>query len=428
MRKRNQVVAAVAAATLLAAGAARAQTVQQRLDALEKKVDDSQKSMASLLGIEIHGLVAMDYNYNLNGPDSKTNRIHVFDQDSNSIDLNQANINIQRKVPAGLGFNLDLDFGKTAEVVGATTQWRSNSSTDRHGLAGSNSSIDLRQAYVTYAFADTPFSLQAGKFVTYHGAEVIKSYNNLNYNISNSILFGFSIPFTHTGLLGTYTMPNDLGSISAGVVNGWDNVVDNNDGKSLHGMVTLTPDPMVTFAVSTTYGAEQDNRGDSKRLMISPLVTVKPTDQWTFILDYNYGNESNVSLCPGGSRAGCVTPATSVTGLYQAPGNAMWQGAAAYVVFAPTADWQFALRGEVFDDPDGVRTLFQQAGSGPGATFWEFTPTVAYKITDNLTARAEYRHDESDKGFFDAGSRTVANGDRGLPGQDMIATELIYAF
>lgn len=419
MRKRNQVVAAVAAAALLAAGAARAQTVQQRLDAIEKKVDDGQKSIAALAGIEIHGLVATNYNYNFNSPDSGTNKLHVFDTNANSISLDQANINIQRKVPAGLGFNLDVDFGRTAEVVGGTTRW---------GSGPNNRPIDLRQAYVTYAFPDTPFSLQAGKFVTYHGAEVIKAYNNLNYNISNSILFGFSIPFTHTGLLGTYTLPNDLGSVSGGVVNGWDNVVDNNDGKSLHGMVTLTPDPMFTFAVSTTYGAEQDRRGDSKRLMISPLITVKPTDQWIFILDYNYGNESNVSLCPPGARSGCdVDAATSTTGLYRAPGNAMWQGAAAYAVFAPTSDWQFALRGEVFDDPDGVRTLFQQAGKGPGATFFEVTPTVAYKIIDNLTVRAEYRHDESDKRFFD--KHIYADGSTlNLRGQDLIATELIYAF
>jgi hypothetical protein len=30
----------------------------------------------------------------------------------------------------------------------------------------------------------------------------------------------------------------------------------------------------------------------------------------------------------------------------------------------------------VFDDPDGVRTLFQETGFGPGATFWEMTPTL----------------------------------------------------
>jgi hypothetical protein len=410
----------MAAAALLMGGvAARAQTIQQRMDALEKKVDDGQKSIAGLLGIEIHGLVATNYNYNFNSPDSGKNQIHVFDDKANSISLDQANINIQRKKPEGLGFNLDVDFGRTAEVVGGTTRW---------GSGSNNRPVELRQAYVTYAFPDTPFSIEAGKFVTYHGAEVIKAYNNLNYNISNSILFGFSIPFTHTGLLGTYTLPNDLGSVSAGVVNGWDNVVDNNSSKSLHGMFTLTPDPMFTFAVSTTYGAEQDNRGDSKRLMVSPLITVKATDQWTFILDYNYGNESNVSLCPLGSRSlGCGAPATSTTGLFRAPGNAMWQGAAAYAVFAPTSDWQFALRGEIFDDPDGVRTLFQETGKGPGATFWEVTPTVAYKITDNLTARAEYRHDESDKRFFD--KRIYADGSTlNLRGQDLIATELIYAF
>jgi len=386
--------------------AAEHQSVGQRIEAIEKEVKDTEKSIGERLGVEFHGFVATNYNYNFNAPDSHANRIHVFDETANSIELDQANINVQRNKPEGLGFNLDLDFGKTAEVVGRTTQWRSNSNADKFGVAGGNSSIELRQAYLKYAFADSGFSLMAGKFVTLHGAEVIKSYNNFNYNISHSILFGFSIPFSHTGLIGTYAF-GDLGSISAGVINGWDSVSDNNDGKSLTSLLTLTPSPMFTFNLATTYGPEKDDNGRSKRLLITPLVTVKPTDQLTLIFDYNYGNESNT-----------------------APGlpTVMWQGMAGYVIVALTDDVQLSLRGEVFDDPDGVRTGFTEAGRGPGATFWEMTPTVAYKITDGLTWRAEFRHDESDKRFFDKDNRDVSHGDSGQRGQDLVATELIYAF
>ena len=393
--------------------AADTKSVKERVDAIEKDVKDSKDAIAKMLGVEIHGFVATDYNYNFNSPDSRTNRIHVFDEDANTFALDQANINIQRNKPEGLGFNLDLDFGKTAEVVGRATRWSGGT-----GAGESANSVELRQAYLKYTIPNTSFTIQAGKFVTYHGAEVIKAYNNFNYNISTSILFGSSIPFTHTGVLGTYAF-GDLASVSAGMVNGWDNVSDNNEGKSVHGMFTLTPTPVFSFSLSGTYGAEQDNNGRSKRLMITPLFTIKPIDQLTFIIDYNYGNESNVAFAPG---------VTSTTALAPAQGNAMWQGVAGYVIVAATDALQVALRGEVFDDPDGVRTLFQQPGRGPGATFWEITPTVSYKITEGLTWRAEYRHDESDKRFFDKNNRTVANGALGQNGQDIIATELIYAF
>ena len=392
-----------------AAADSESKALGDRIGAVEKEVVAAKDAAAKQLGVEVHGFVDLNYNYNFNTPGTHVNGIHVFDEDANTFALDQANINIQRNVPDGLGFYTDLDFGKTAEVVGRFTRWSGGT-----GAGESANSVELRQAYLKYAFGDSGFSLTGGKFVTYHGAEIIKSYNNQNYNISSGILFGNAIPFTHTGLMGTYAF-GDMGNVSLGLVNGWDNVADNNDGKSIHGMLTLTPDPMFSFALSTTYGAEQNNSGRSKRLMITPLITIKPTDALTFIIDYNYGNESNIALI----NSAVLTNDPS-TGAY-IPGNATWQGVAGYVVYSATDDLQLAFRGEVFDGPDGVRTLFQEGGHGPGATFWEFTPTVAYKLTDGLTARAEYRHDESDKHFF-------SKNDHFIRGQDTVATELIYAF
>jgi len=46
-------------------------------------------------------------------------------------------------------------------------------------------------------YAHGPLTIIGGKFVTLAGAEVINSTLDTNY--SRSILFGYAIPFSHTG-------------------------------------------------------------------------------------------------------------------------------------------------------------------------------------------------------------------------------------
>lgn len=397
------------------AEAAEARSLRQRLDGVEKEVKAVRQSIAKSLGIEIHGILATNYTYNFNDPESKQNRLRVFNVDHNSIVVDLANIRIQRVKPDGVGFVADLDFGKTAEIVGSRSRWSNDDDSSE-----STNSFEARQFYLTYTIPETLVTLQAGRFVSFHGAEIIKAYNNQNYNISNSIIFSAAVPFTHTGLLATVRLPDDLGAVSAGITNGWDSVVDNNDSKSLITNVAITPHPMVAFNLSTSYGAEQDDNGESKRLLVNPILTVKPVDEVTLMAEYVYGNESNVAF---GSNIG------STTALIRTSGNASWQGASAYAVWNPLEELQLALRAEVFDDPDGVRTLFQEIGRGPGATFWSLTPTIAYRIIDGLVWRAEYRHEESDKHFYD---RYDTGGPGGTPfrhvGQDTIATEILVAF
>lgn len=398
-------------------------TLEERVQTLEKKLDLS--NPAATLGISIHGLVALDYLYDINRPsvaipasDATVKAapfLRTFENEKNTFLLNLANLHFERQPESGLGFVADLDFGETADVVNHTTFFDSTST------GNGTDFFDARQFYLTYTVpVGSGIKLQAGRFVTLHGAEVIKSYNNLNYNITNSILFGFAIPFTHTGIMATYAFTDQL-SLSAGIVNGWDNVVDNNDGKSVHAMLTYAPSPQFSIATSGTYGPEQtggpvtDNHGTplfvhagrSKRLMITTLVTVKPTDQLTLILDHNYGNESDVVPRDGLLR------------------TAQWHGAAGYVIFAFTDSLSATLRGEIFDDMDGMRTLAAGVngfGSGNQATYWELTPTLTYKVIDGLFWRNEYRHDESD-------SKRVFPREHGfVRGQDTLATELVYTF
>lgn len=401
-------------------------TLEQRVQELEQKVDQS--NPLSTLGVSIHGLVGVDYLYDVNRPaGSAPPFLRSFEDKSNSFILNLGNLHFERASKDGLGFVADVDFGETANVVNNSTFFGRTNGTDP--VTGNSipqngngtDFFDVRQFYLTYTIpVGSGIKLQAGRFVTLHGAEVIKSYNNLNYNITNSILFGYAIPFTHTGLMATYAF-NDQWTLNLGIVNGWDNVADNNDGKSVHGMLTWAPSSAFSIAVSGIYGPEQsthsvpDNLGNvlvvhagrSKRFLQTTVITAKPTDQLTLILDYDYANESDVVPRDGLLR------------------TAQWQGAAGYIIYAFTDKLSGALRAEIFDDMDGMRTLAAGVnGFGPGnqATYYEVTPTLTYKVVDGLFWRNEYRHDESDS------KKVFPRENLFVRGQDTLATELVYTF
>ncbi|TMA77782.1 MAG: porin [Deltaproteobacteria bacterium] len=263
---------------------------------------------------------------------------------------------------------------------------------------------------MTYNFPGLPdLQLKGGKFVTLLGAEVIES--PLNYNISHSLAFSFSIPFTHTGLLMSYAFAPQF-KATLGVVNGWDNVIDSNDGKTVTGSLAFAPADQFSFALNGLYGAEQPSRGDSKRGIIDVVATIKPVDNLTLSLNYDYGNETDL----GPPALNGVLSKGNTTEAWQA-----FSGVVAYdlpdVLAVPIG---FAVRGEYFDDSNGTRL--------PGATFgrdqntWEVTSTFKVVLAEGLMARAEYRYDKAKDPVF---LRNVGGVQKD---QQTLAAELSYVF
>lgn len=367
----------------------------QRVAQVEKELQSTRERVSSALGVEVHGFVAGSYNYNFNSPDSKTNALAVFHPDANTFQLDQFNLRFSRtKEEEPVGFVANLDFGKVAEVVGGVTNWSNSSATER------TNSVELREAFLTYKLpVGEGITLTAGKFVTRHGMEIIANYDNHNPNITRSFNFGFGIPFTHTGVMATVPI-NSLLTVDLGIVNGWDNVVDNNDGKSVHGGISLTPSEVFNLYIAGIYGPEQNNNGHSRRGLTTVVLTLKPHEQVTLNGELTYGSEEDAKF-------------TDPTAL------AEWYGGAAYGTVQLTEELQFVLRGEVFDDTDGAR--FALASAPTGVTAWAVTPTLAYRLTDGLLWRLEYRHDQADKKIFDHDG----NLNRG---QDQVVSQLIYSF
>src|SRR5678815_731656 len=189
-------------------------------------------------GVSMSGYIDTAYthaNKNIEGGFSP----RVFDSYNNDFLLHQVGLQIAKQPKSGFGGLVNITAGQDATVI--------HSFPDASG-----SMFDVTQAYLQYAGG--PLTIIGGKFTTLHGTEVIWSPSNANY--SRSLLFG-SVPFTHTGVRGTFAVGDTLNLI-AGINNGWDQLVDANRGKTLELGVTATPIKPLSLAASY-YGGEENS-------------------------------------------------------------------------------------------------------------------------------------------------------------------------
>ena len=382
---------------------AKPQTVGEHVGLLEKNVGDLKTNVEQNLGVSIHGLVDAGYEHNFNQPVGNVNPIRVFDQDG--FQLTQGNLHIEKD--GTVGFVTDLNFGQVANTLSAGTHY------SNVAPVGSQF-FDPTEYYLTYtAPVGSGISLQAGRFVTLLGEETINTYNNLNYNESKGIIFGFGIPFTHTGVRGSYTF-NDYVTATAGLNNGWDDpAANNNGGPSGEGELTLqNKDKSFVFNINGTIGSQAIHKSNSTLGAIDLVPTWKPA----FIPNLTLAGELLYA-----SEDGPVANGHS----------ASWDALSGYVVY----DWnqyEFATRAEVFDDKDGARTTPNFNGKTVAQTLWEITQTVSYKVPEvtGLLVRLEYRHDNSNAPYFTNNNYVdPATAEQHLwHGQDTMSTAVIYAF
>jgi hypothetical protein len=316
-------------------------------------------------GIDVHGYVDTAYSY-LSGMGVFTSGVadRVFDTEPNAFNLHQAALTIDYQPKEGFGGLVNLTAGRDARVIAS--------------LGESTSNFDVTQAFAQYAHG--PVTIIAGKFVTLAGAEVINSTQDTNY--SRSILFGYAIPFTHTGARLTYAASDQV-SVIVGVNNGWDQLQDANKQKTGELGVSFTPNKIFSLAVQGYSGVEQLSTGafigagtHGVRSLIDAVGTYNATSQLTFILNVDWGRQENASSLVNGAST-----------------TAKWDGAAAYANYQPNDQWRLSVRAEYFDDKDGYRT-------GVIQKWKEATLTLAYLPTKFIEIRGEVRGDKSDSNAF----------------------------
>ena len=342
------------------------------------------------LGLSIYLQGGYTYNGSAGtvGGQQEENDLRVFDHKANSFTLDLAQIVFSKDAAMSMaGYKLKISAGETAKWIHSRGLSGADLTSPQAGEG--TDSFDLTEAYLSYiAAVGRGIRFDFGKFVTYHGAEVIEAKDNANY--SRSFLFNYAIPFTHTGLKIGYGFTDAL-SASIHVVNGWDNSTDNNKGKTYGLNIGLTPAEAFSVYINLMQGPEQDNNSRDKRTLVDLVATIKPTKKLAIILNYDDGKEENAN---GGGA------------------DASWSGLAGIVKYDLTEKYSVAVRGEYFDDKDGFRT-------GTVQKLKEVTATFESKLGGGLILRPEYRHDISDKQSFDNGTKKT---------QDTLALGVMYSW
>jgi hypothetical protein len=365
-------------------------------------------TIASLLGpTTLSGFVDTYYGYNANQPSNRTTALRNFDIDSNQFALNMLEL-VADKAPdpaaSHLGFHIALGFGEAMNLINGTEVASPNVPTSAFpGIKGyatappgtiTNFDQNLKEAYLEYLIGKK-LQINVGKFVTPAGAEVIESKDNWNY--SRSLLFSWAIPYFHFGASAKYTF-NSKFSLTGYLVNGWNDSVDNNGGKTGGFSAAWTPTAKWSLTENYLGGPEQPSDNTDFRNLTDTVITYTPNAKLSLMANYDYGHDH---------IPGFLTPGVDST--------VWWSGIAGYIKYAPNDKWYIATRGEWFDDHNGAATLVPQEVS-------EFTLTLQRMLAGKLMSRLEYRYDTSTKDVF-ADNAGFPKGD-----QSTLTLGLIYVF
>jgi maltoporin len=139
------------------------------------------------------------------------------------------------------------------------------------------------------------------------------------------------------------------------------------------------------------YGPEQPSNNSNNRFLLDIVSTIAVAKNLSLILNVDYGTEEGQGL--NGT-------------------DANWKGIAGIIKYDYSDKYGLAVRGEYFDDTDGVRT-------GTAQEVKEFTITAEIKLSSGLIIRPEYRHDWSTSNFFNGSTKKS---------QDTIALGVMYKF
>lgn len=375
------------------------------------------------------------FNAGLPKPQSGKNRFRAYDT-SNGFALSWAGVDLsyQREQAGG---TLDLRFGPTAE--------RSTGEPDTS--AGLHV---VKQAFATWRPSDS-VTLDFGKFNTIYGAEAVES--QLNYNYTRGLVNWLAQPVFHTGLRANFDISPQFW-ITGLLVNGWNNSIDNNFGKSFGIQLSTAIDnatdpngaPIFDAHLGYLVGPEQDDvgvlrnfcqvpgetlnprartcdtavpevvdaNGNSNsdrpvdaadadttglRHLVDLVVGITPSKSFAMLLNFDYGLE-NTRTDDLELTSADATPAGDVI-LPGFSSQSFW-GLAAMGRLQFNDQWAGALRGEVFSDPNGRATsdgdlyVFAQ----PDVMLYSATVTAEVAPAEGLLLRLDNRLDASNQEVF----------------------------
>jgi hypothetical protein len=205
-----------------------------------------------------------------------------------------------------------------------------------------------------------------------------------DWSYSHGLLFAWAIPYYHFGV--RTSMPvTKTWTVGYQLVNGWNNVSDNNGGVT-HGLTSALTKPKYTWTLNYYTGPENANTQKGYRNLIDTELLLTPTAKFSWYVNYDYG-QNNIPAFSVNTGEGIVQFKKD---------DPHWQGVATSARGQIAANDALVFRYEYFNDNQGFSTGTKQKLN-------EFTFTYEHKCPMGLLVRTEYRRDWSNVAFFDKG-------------------------
>ena len=298
----------------------------------------------------------------------------LYDRLQNRFTLNAFGVVLDKPYdPAkrSAGFHVEALFGQNATVI------KSGGGALDLGTQG-----DIPHLYVTLNLPTASGSgvqFKAGRIPTLMGLEVIETTANPNWSEGNQFIYVEN--FTALGV-SLETKLNQHLDVQLRVINGWDQVSDNNNRKSLMGRVGISPDTLTSIGLVGFWGPEESGDNTANRYGVEALLWRKLGGAQLWVQS-DYGREQANSALP-------------------APGqDAKWWALGSWLLYDFRPSLGLALRGDYVDDESGART----SGSfgfpaNTGHKFGSATATLNIRAWPNAAVRPEVRYDRSTLAAF----------------------------
>jgi hypothetical protein len=331
------------------------------------------------------GYVEANYTYALNQPSNGVIAFRGFDNQHNTFTL--ANVALTARLDYDRVYaEIALQYGNTPTTYYLAEPGRATPIASGIPTAGPSDQSTWRFLQVAYAGWSIPVDgwhvvIEGGLFLSPVGFESMAVASNWNFSRSN--LF-YGCPFYHSGVH-VAVSPNSEWTFTAGLWNGWNTLLDNNDEKSF----SLAAD-----FVGTNLSAH---------LLYFSGVERSPGwagggRPWRHLFDaYVRGDivpELSLALH---ATAGFENGATMV-------GMSSWEAVAGYVHIAPLSWFSINLRGDFFRDSEPGALAASDHIFWPTEWVSGTTVTLVFQPVTPLTFYVEYRHDHAAGNTFFAGS------------------------
>ncbi len=346
---------------------------------------------------------------------------------------------VVRAFDSANGFSLawaGLDVSHAAEPIGGALSLRFGPSARRYNSScvgncdASYGLENVKQAFASFRPGGGKFSVDFGKFDTIYGVEVADSQDNMNY--SRGALYWLGQPLFHTGLRFNAELTQNL-TLRALIVNGWNNTIDNNTGKTFGIQAiahTARNESHDWLSASLGYlgGPEQSDIGGvdcpvgnvfdtSSPSGCSPSATPGPTTGtvdrpsndtkgWRHFIDFVLTSDPLDALHLVLNADLGVERQRDAVASANFKSHA-WLGAMLGARYLLTSAFAVAARGELYRDKDGVTLGSVNGLKISDVTLTTGTLTLDYLSRKNLIVRLDNRLDHSTKEIFPKGIREL---------------------